>query len=90
MSKAMSSGNKTKLSFATRSVHAGYDSADNQGSLNPPIYMTSTYTFDNVAQGAGRFSGDEPGHFYSRISNPTVFTNSDFFIFTTLLLDRDI
>ena len=67
----MSSGNKTKLSFATRSVHAGYDSADNQGSLNPPIYMTSTYTFDNVAQGAGRFSGDEPGHFYSRISNPT-------------------
>jgi methionine-gamma-lyase len=71
MSKAMSFGNKTKLSFATRSVHAGYDSADNQGSLNPPIYMTSTYTFDNVAQGAARFSGDEPGHFYSRISNPT-------------------
>ena len=60
-----------KLSFATRSVHAGYDSSANDGSLNPPIYMTSTYAFDNVAQGAARFSGEEKGHFYSRISNPT-------------------
>jgi|TARA_B110000902_G_scaffold147257_1_gene169843 methionine-gamma-lyase len=60
-----------KLSFATRSVHAGYDSSANEGSLNPPIYMTSTYAFDNVAQGAARFSGEEKGHFYSRISNPT-------------------
>ena len=60
-----------KLSFATRSVHAGYNSADHEGSLNPPIYMTSTFAFDNVAQGAGRFAGEEPGHFYSRISNPT-------------------
>ena len=60
-----------KLSFATRSVHAGYDSSANEGSLNPPIYMTSTYAFDNVAQGARRFSGEEKGHFYSRISNPT-------------------
>ncbi len=61
----------SKLSFATRSVHAGYDSSAHEGALNPPIYMTSTYAFDNVAQGAGRFSGEEKGHFYSRISNPT-------------------
>ena len=67
----MSADNKNKLSFATRSVHAGYNSADHQGSLNPPIYMTSTFAFDDVAQGAGRFSGEEPGHFYSRVSNPT-------------------
>ena len=67
----MSSDNNDKLSFATRSVHAGYDSADNEGSLNPPIYMTSTFAFDSVEQGAGRFSGEQQGHFYSRISNPT-------------------
>jgi methionine-gamma-lyase len=67
----MSSDNNNKLSFATRSVHAGYDSADNEGSLNPPIYMTSTFAFDSVEQGAGRFSGEQQGHFYSRISNPT-------------------
>ena len=67
----MSSDNNNKLSFATRSVHTGYDSADNEGSLNPPIYMTSTFAFDSVEQGAGRFSGEQQGHFYSRISNPT-------------------
>jgi methionine-gamma-lyase len=33
--------------------------------------MTSTFAFDNVEQGAGRFAGEEQGHFYSRISNPT-------------------
>jgi methionine-gamma-lyase len=67
----MSYDNNNKLSFATRSVHAGYDSADNEGSLNPPIYMTSTFAFDSVEQGVGRFSGEQQGHFYSRISNPT-------------------
>ena len=67
----MSADKNTKLSFATRSVHAGYNSNDHEGALNPPIVMSSTFTFDTVAQGAGRFSGEEPGHFYSRISNPT-------------------
>ena len=67
----MSSDNEHKLCFATRSVHAGYDCADNEGALNPPIYMTSTFTFDSVEQGAGRFAGEQQGHFYSRISNPT-------------------
>jgi methionine-gamma-lyase len=67
----MSIDHNKKLSFATRSVHAGYDSSANQSALNPPIYMTSTYSFDSVAEGAGRFSGEQEGHFYSRISNPT-------------------
>ena len=67
----MCADKNTKLSFATRSVHAGYNSNDHEGALNPPIVMSSTFTFDTVAQGAGRFSGEQPGHFYSRISNPT-------------------
>ncbi|MDA8936809.1 PLP-dependent transferase, partial [Porticoccaceae bacterium] len=71
LSNPMSSTSNSKLSFATRSVHAGYNSADHEGSLNPPIYMTSTFAFDNVAQGAARFAGEESGHFYSRVSNPT-------------------
>ena len=60
-----------KLSFATRAIHSGYNAVQNEGSLNPPIYMTSTYAFESVEQGAGRFSGAQAGHFYSRISNPT-------------------
>ena len=60
-----------KLAFATRSIHVGYDSKDCEGSLNPPIYMTSTFSFDNAEQGGARFAGEQAGHFYSRISNPT-------------------
>ena len=60
-----------KLAFSTRAVHSGYDSSSSHGSLNPPIYMTSTFCFDTLEQGAARFSGEAPGHFYSRVSNPT-------------------
>lgn len=60
-----------KLSFTTRTIHSGYEASENEGSLNPPVYMTSTYCFDNVEQGAARFAGEAQGHVYSRISNPT-------------------
>lgn len=59
------------LSFATRAIHSGYEPSQHEGALNPPVYMTSTFCFDNVEQGAARFAGEESGHFYSRISNPT-------------------
>ncbi len=58
--------------FSTSAIHHGFEELEQHGSLIPPIYMTSTYAFKNVEQGAARFSGEEPGHFYSRISNPTV------------------
>lgn len=57
--------------FATRAIHAG-DPADASGALVPPLHLSSTFRFDDFAQGAGRFAGDVPGHVYSRISNPTV------------------
>ena len=40
--------------------------------LNPPVYMTSTYAFNDVQHGSDLFAGKRKGHFYSRISNPTV------------------
>ena len=58
--------------FGTSAIHHGFEELEQHGSLIPPIYMTSTYAFKDVAQGAARFAGEEPGHFYSRISNPTV------------------
>lgn len=58
--------------FSTDAIHHGYEQLEQHGSLIPPIYMTSTYAFKNVDQGAARFSGEEAGHFYSRISNPTT------------------
>jgi methionine-gamma-lyase len=61
-----------QLGFATRSIHVGYDDSEAKGALNPPVYMSSTFTFNDTNEGGARFSGETGGHFYSRISNPTL------------------
>lgn len=58
--------------FATRAIHAGDIMGNTHGALVPPVYMSSTFVFENVEQGAARFEGAETGHFYSRVSNPTL------------------
>lgn len=58
--------------FATRAIHTGTENGTENGAIVPPVYMTSTFTFDNAEQGAALFAGEEQGHFYSRISNPTL------------------
>lgn len=60
-----------KADFATRAIHSGYDANSEMGSLTPPIYMTSTFAFDSVEQGAERFAGEAEGPIYSRLGNPT-------------------
>lgn len=42
------------------------------GSLTPPIYQTSTFVFENAAQGKARFAGEEEGYIYSRLGNPNI------------------
>lgn len=56
----------------TRTIHAGRVGDPSFGSLATPIHQTSTFVFDNVQQGAARFSGDEAGFIYTRLGNPTV------------------
>ncbi|MFC4023481.1 methionine gamma-lyase [Oceanobacillus longus] len=58
--------------FETAVIHQGYDSKNMLGSLTPPIFQTSTYTFENAEQGERRFAGEEEGYIYSRLGNPTV------------------
>lgn len=58
--------------FATRAIHHGYDPLNEHGALTPPLHLTSTFTFETAEQGGQRFAGDQAGHIYSRISNPTV------------------
>jgi methionine-gamma-lyase len=58
--------------FSTRAIHHGYDAQSEHGALNPPIYMTSTFTFESAEAGGAMFAGDKEGHFYTRISNPTL------------------
>lgn len=62
----------SKFGFATNAIHEAYNNLDGHRSLVPPIYMTSTYAFETADQGADMFAGEEAGHFYSRISNPTL------------------
>ncbi len=65
-------GKKSDLGFSTRAIHHGYNALENKGALIPPIYLTSTFAFPTVEYGAGCFAGEESGHFYTRISNPTL------------------
>ncbi|AOS98241.1 Methionine gamma-lyase [Microbulbifer aggregans] len=56
----------------TNVIHGGKKSQGEFGPLSTPIYQTSTFVFDNVQQGADRFAGEDQGHIYSRLGNPTV------------------
>lgn len=58
--------------FATRAIHSGYDPLEHEGALVPPLHLASTFVFESAQAGAEMFAGERPGHFYSRISNPTV------------------
>ena len=64
---------RTTLSgFSSRAIHHGYDPAENMGALTPPMHMASTFAFESAEQGGAIFAGEQPGYFYSRISNPTL------------------
>lgn len=60
-----------KQGISTRAIHLGYDPQSHQGALSPPIYQTSTYTFESVEQGAEYFAGTKQGYIYGRTRNPT-------------------
>lgn len=42
------------------------------GAAVGPIYASSTFIFENLDQGAGRFAGEQGGYVYTRLGNPTV------------------
>ena len=59
--------------FDTLQVHAGQEQADPAtGARSVPIYLTSSYVFNNAEQATNRFNLSDPGNIYSRLTNPTV------------------
>jgi methionine-gamma-lyase len=62
---------KDKMRFNSKLIHAG-GHKDQYGSAIVPIYQTSTFSFDDVDQGAALFSGETSGYIYTRIGNPTI------------------
>jgi len=60
------------LRFDTLSLHAGQQPDPTTGARAVPIYMNTSYVFDDADHAASLFNLEVPGHLYSRISNPTV------------------
>ena len=59
------------VSAETLAVHAGVEKNEHLAVV-PPIYQTSTFTFDSAEHGAALFAGEGRGYIYSRMGNPTV------------------
>ncbi|KYZ66079.1 methionine gamma-lyase [Bacillus sp. GZT] len=61
-----------KKHMETALIHHGYTSEEYKGSLTPPLFQTSTFTFETAQQGEASFAGVDPSYIYSRLGNPTV------------------
>ena len=68
----MSKTTDEKMGFSTRAIHHAYDPYSGSGDLNPPLHLSSTYTFPTVEDGGKRFTGEQEGYVYSRVGNPTT------------------
>lgn len=63
---------KRNLHFETLQLHAGQESPDSStGARAVPIYLSTSYVFNDSKEAASRFALNEPGYLYSRLSNPT-------------------
>ena len=60
-----------EFEFDTLAIRVGH-TGTNEQEHSEAIFPTSSYTFKNAAEAAARFSGEEPGNIYSRLTNPTV------------------
>lgn len=59
------------LKFDTLSVRAGHNRTQ-EGEHSEPLFLTSSFVFENAAEAASKFSGEQDGNVYSRYTNPTV------------------
>jgi methionine-gamma-lyase len=69
--------NNRRLKPATLMMGHGFDPALSEGSLKPPIFLTSTFVFENAAAGkrhfegvTGKRPGGSEGLVYSRFNGP--------------------
>jgi len=54
----------------TIAIHHGYQK-DSQQTMTVPIYQTTAYKFDSAKQAADRFTLQDLGNIYTRLTNPT-------------------
>ena len=58
--------------FNTLSLHAGQETDPINGSRAVPIHQTTSYLFKDTDHASSLYNLEQPGHIYSRISNPTI------------------
>lgn len=58
--------------FDTMSIHAGSEGKNPENALNPPIFQTSTFTFDSIEQVEKAMSFESDDYVYTRGNNPTL------------------
>jgi O-succinylhomoserine sulfhydrylase len=71
MNKEDFSDSFVDLKFDTLSVRAGHNRTQ-EGEHSEPLFLTSSFVFENAAEAASKFSGEQDGNVYSRYTNPTV------------------
>lgn len=71
-----------KKSFETTSIRTQIEQSRHR-EHSVPLYLTSSFTFDNAEHGSSLFQGLEDGNLYSRFSNP----NTEEFIQKLCLLE---
>jgi len=67
----MANDNTHQWQPETLGVRAGSEHTQ-FGENSEAMFLTSSFVFENAAQAAARFGGQEPGNIYSRFTNPTV------------------
>lgn len=60
------------IHYSTAAIRGTHLTDQTYGSVATPIYQTSTFAVPDCESGAMRFSGEQPGYFYSRMGNPTL------------------
>ena len=58
--------------FDTRAIHGGQKGKHPSNSLNPPIFQTSTFVFDNIEHSNKVMSFESDDYVYTRGNNPTL------------------
>ena len=67
----MSQQDNTEYQLDTLAIRTGHTRSF-EGEHGEPIFLTSSFVYENAAEAAAKFSGAEPGNIYSRFTNPTV------------------
>lgn len=70
--RAVSSTPVLGLEYETLQVHAGQTIDPTTNARAVPLYLTTSFVFDNTEHGRKLFALEEFGNIYSRIMNPTT------------------